>query len=42
VHVEGGKVKEIGSERLVNGQNDVDVIADLEELRGIWPEVFTS
>ncbi|KAF7352706.1 Pyrimidine 5-nucleotidase [Mycena venus] len=41
VHVEGGKVKEIGS-RQVNGQDGVDVIADLEELRQIWPEVFIS
>ncbi|KAF8195791.1 pyrimidine 5-nucleotidase [Mycena galopus ATCC 62051] len=42
VHVEGGRVKEIGSERKVNVENGVEVIADLEELREIWPEVFIS
>jgi pyrimidine and pyridine-specific 5'-nucleotidase len=42
VHVEGGKVKQIGSERLSEGQNGVEVIADLEELRKIWSEVFIS
>lgn len=40
VHVEGGKVKEIGSERLEEGQNGVEVVTHLEELRKIWPEVF--
>ncbi|KAJ7764975.1 pyrimidine 5-nucleotidase [Mycena maculata] len=40
VHVEGGKVKEIGSEKLGDGNNGVEVINRLEELRKIWREVF--
>ncbi|KAJ7507919.1 pyrimidine 5-nucleotidase [Mycena galericulata] len=40
VHVEGGKVKEIGSERLREGQNGVEVISHLQELRKTWAEVF--
>ncbi|KAJ7129564.1 pyrimidine 5-nucleotidase [Mycena epipterygia] len=40
VHVEGGKVKEIESERQDKEQNGVEVITDLEELRKIWAEVF--
>jgi len=40
-HVEGGKVKQIGDDR-VDGATDngVQVIADLEELRVVWPEIF--
>ncbi|KAJ6485155.1 pyrimidine 5-nucleotidase [Mycena vitilis] len=41
-HVEGGQVKEIGSEKHGAEDNGVDVITNLEELRKIWPEVFLS
>ncbi|KAJ7498816.1 pyrimidine 5-nucleotidase [Mycena latifolia] len=40
VHVEGGKVKKIGSDRQNEVQNGVEVITDLEELRTIWAELF--
>ncbi|KAJ7094668.1 pyrimidine 5-nucleotidase [Mycena belliarum] len=40
VHVEGGKVKKIGSDRKNDAENGVKVITDLEELRTIWAEVF--
>ncbi|KAJ6598962.1 pyrimidine 5-nucleotidase [Mycena vulgaris] len=40
VHVEGGKIKEIGSDRQNEDQNGVEVITNLEELRTIWAEVF--
>nr|GAT59911.1 pyrimidine 5-nucleotidase [Mycena chlorophos] len=39
VHVEGGKAKEISHVEPIAG---VDVIEDLEELRTIWPEVFST
>ena len=42
VHVEGGKVKEIGSDRKDDADNGVEVITDLEELRKIWPEIFKT
>jgi pyrimidine and pyridine-specific 5'-nucleotidase len=39
--VEGGKVKEIGSERKQGAEdNGVVVISDLEELRVVWPNIF--
>jgi hypothetical protein len=39
--VEGGKVKEIGSERKEGAEdNGVLVISDLEELRVVWPDIF--
>ncbi|KAF5333526.1 hypothetical protein D9611_002441 [Ephemerocybe angulata] len=41
--VEGGKVKEIDNERSPNApDNDIVDIADLEQLRVVWPEIFTE
>ncbi|CAK5275528.1 unnamed protein product [Mycena citricolor] len=42
VHVEGGKVKEIGRERIENADNGAVIVTDLEELRIVWPEIFTN
>jgi pyrimidine and pyridine-specific 5'-nucleotidase len=39
--VEGGKLKEIGDERVQGAaDNDIPVISDLEELRVVWPQIF--
>lgn len=42
VHVEGGKVKEIGRERIEDGEESVAVVNHLEELRKVWPDVFVE
>lgn len=42
-HVEGGKVKEIGSNRAQDASaNDIQVVNELEELRTVWPDVFKT
>ncbi|KAJ3500874.1 hypothetical protein NMY22_g19116 [Coprinellus aureogranulatus] len=42
-NVEGGKIKEIDDAREPGAaENDVAVVATLEELRQVWPEIFKS
>ena len=42
-HMEGGRPKKIGSD-IQDGDNEdgIAAIANLDELRGVWPELFVQ